>query len=88
MAFDFAVAHFGVVNAWLEPDSRNEYEARLAGESYDPAMMGKLKRYADAHVPAGARRAMTMAEAKIAYSVMVRSKRLPEVDFWLRSGAR
>jgi len=88
MAFDFAVAHFDVVNSWLEPDSRNEYEARLAGESYDPAMTGKLQRYADSHVPAGAGREVTMAEAKIAYSIMVRTKRLPEADAWLRAQAR
>ena len=83
MAFDFSVAHLDQLNGWLEPDSRNEFEADLAGNSYDPAMIGKLKAYAAAHIPATAQQTAVKAEGKIAYYVGIREKRFPEVDKWI-----
>ena len=88
LAFDFAAAHADAINAMLEPDSRNEFAPRLAAGSYDPAMIAKLDAYAQAHIPATARQATVKAEAAIAYVAMVRSKRLPEIDRWLKRHRR
>jgi len=85
MAFDFAAAHLDQVNAWLEPDSRNEFEAFIAGNSYDPATIGKLKAYAAAHIPPSAQQTAVKAEGKIAYYVDIREKRFPDVDAWLKA---
>jgi len=84
LAFDFAVAHADAINAMLEPDSRNEFVPRLVEGSYDPATIAKLDAYAEAHIPATARQETVKAKASIAYAVMVRDKRLPEVDAWLK----
>jgi aminopeptidase N len=88
MAFDFAAAHADAINAMLEPDSRNEFAPRLAAGSTDTATIAKLNAYADAHIPATARRAVVTAEAFITYSAMVRAKRLPEIDRWLKQRRR
>ena len=84
MAFDFATSHIDAINAALEPDSRNEFVPDLARSSHDPAMAAKLHAYAEAHIPETARRSAVISEATIAYSAMVRSKRLPEIDRWLK----
>jgi hypothetical protein len=88
MAFDFTAAHLDAINAMLEPDSRNEFAPRLAESSADPAMIGKLEAFAVAHIPATARQATVKAEAAVAYAAMVRAKRLPEIDRWLKPHRR
>jgi len=84
MAFEFAVAHAEAINAMLEPDSRNEFIPGLANVSHDPAMIAKLDAYAGAHIPATARQMTVKVEASVVYAAMVRDKRLPEVDAWLK----
>ncbi|MGC9953123.1 MAG: M1 family metallopeptidase [Rhizomicrobium sp.] len=88
MAFDFTEAHFDAINTMLEPDSRNEFAPQLAQSSTDPAMIAKLEAFAGAHIPATARQATVKAEAAIAYAAMVRAKRLPEIDRWLKRHRR
>ena len=88
MAFDFTQAHLDAINAMLEPDSRNEFVPRLAETSADPAMIAKLEAFAKAHIPATARQATVKAAAAVAYAAMVRSKRLPEIDRWLKRHRR
>ena len=84
MAFDFTETHLDAINAMLEPDSRNEFTPRLAETSTDPAMTAKLAAFAEAHIPATARQATVKAQAAVAYAAMVRAKRLPEIDRWLK----
>ena len=88
MAFDYVAAHADAINAMLEPDSRNEFAPQLAAGSYDPAMAAKLNAYADVHIPPTARQSTVKSVAAITYSAMVRSKRLPEVDRWLKEHRR
>ena len=88
MALDFAAAHVDAINVALEPDSRNEFAPELAANSHDPAIIPKLQAYAAAHIPATARRPTVKAEAAIGYAAMVRAKRLPEIDAWLRQQQR
>jgi aminopeptidase N len=83
MAFDFAVAHLDQFNALLEPDSRNQYEVRLASGSFQPEMVAKVQAYAEAHIPATARQTAVKTEAVIASYAQIRAKYLPEIDSWL-----
>ncbi|MFE0500728.1 M1 family metallopeptidase [Lysobacter soli] len=83
LAFDFAVAHREQVDAKVDSTSRSRYYPRLANNSLDPAMVGKLKAYADKYVATGSRRATENATANITYRVGVRKERLPAIDAWL-----
>jgi len=83
LAFDFVNGHLALVNSWLEADSRNQYAANIAANAHDAAMIGKLKAFAEAHIPETARGSAVKAESAIALTVEVRTKRLPDVDRWL-----
>ncbi|MES2741243.1 MAG: M1 family metallopeptidase [Pseudomonadota bacterium] len=88
LAFDFAVAHLEQVNARIDFSSRSRYFASLAAASADPAMIDKLRVYAQANLPQGARGDAETAAADIAYRVQVRRERLPAIDSWLARTAR
>jgi aminopeptidase N len=88
MAVDFVSANADAVNAMLEPDSRSQFVPRLAGFSYDPAMIPKLDSYANAHIAADARQEVMKAESGIKFSAKIRADRLPDVDSWLAGHAR
>lgn len=83
LAFDFAVGHLEQVNGKVDSTSRSRYYPGLAGGSLDPAMVEKIRAYAQAHVAAGSRRAADTAVANVAYRIQVREQRLPAVDAWL-----
>ena len=83
MAFDFAMAHREKIETLVDTTSSSRYFPRLAGSSVDPAMVGKLKAYADKYVAAGSRRATQTAIDNIEYRINIREKRLPEIDAWL-----
>ena len=85
LAFDYAMAHLPVVDAKVDTTSRSRYYPGLAGGSHDPAMIGKLRDYADKHVAATSRRATDTAIAGIENSIKVRRERRPEIDAWLRA---
>lgn len=84
LAFDYAVAHRAQVDKLVDTTSRAGWYPQLGNGSLDPAMAGKIKAYADAHIAAGSRRAAETAIANIAYRSKVRKERLPEVDAWLK----
>jgi aminopeptidase N len=84
MAFDFAMAHRDKVETLVDSTSSSRYYARLAGKSLDPAMIGKLRDYADKYVAAGSRRATETVIGNIEYRLRIRDKRLPEIDAWLK----
>jgi len=84
MAFDFAVAHLAQVDAKVDSTSRSRYYPRLATRSLDPAMIGKVRAYAEAHIAASSRRDAETAISDIAYRIKVRNERLPAIDAWLQ----
>ncbi|MFC5740882.1 M1 family metallopeptidase [Dyella tabacisoli] len=84
LAFDFATAHIDQVNKKVDSSASSRYYPMLAATSLDPAMIGKVKAYADAHVAAGSRRDAETVMASIKYRVQVRNERLPVVDAWLK----
>ena len=59
------------------------YAFRYIGES-DRAMIGKLRAFAEAHIPASARNATETAIANIEYRLKVREQRMPAIDAWLQ----
>ncbi|WP_189440246.1 M1 family metallopeptidase [Rhodanobacter panaciterrae] len=83
MAFDFALAHRAQVDKLVDSTSSSRYYPGLGGSSNDPAMVGKIKAFADAHIAAGSRRAADTVIANINYRMMVRNERLPAIDAWL-----
>jgi len=84
LAFDFAVAHREQIDTKVDSTSRARYYPRLANNSLDPAMVGKVQAYAKAYVAEGSRRASENATANISYRVGVRKERLPAIDAWLK----
>jgi aminopeptidase N len=83
MAFDFALAHREQIEAKVDASSRSRYFARLGRHSADPAMVGKLRAYAERHLAAVARGDADSAIAAVEYRVKVRDTRLPEIERWL-----
>ncbi|HUD31251.1 MAG TPA: M1 family metallopeptidase [Novosphingobium sp.] len=83
-AFDFAIANYDAVMARVDASGATRYVAKLAQGSADPAMEGKLKAYAAARLPVGARRPVDEAIAKIRDRIKVKETRMAEVDAWLK----
>ena len=84
MAFDFAVAHRSQVDGLVDSTSRARYYPGLGGNSIDPAMPGKIRAFAAAHIAEGSRRDTETAASGIETRIKLRAQRLPEVDAWLR----
>ena len=88
MAFDFATANMAKMNARVDESSRSRYFPGLATHSADPAMVAKVKSYAEANLAAGSRREAQTAMADITDRIKVRAARLPEIDAWLTRHAK
>ena len=83
LAFDFAVAHRGQVDAKVDTTSRSRYYPGLGSYSSDPKMIDKITAYADQHIADSSRRATETAIANIRYRMQVRDERLPAISTWL-----
>jgi len=88
MAFDFAVAHRSEVEKLVDASSQARYYPAIGGGSSDRAMIGKLRAFADAHIPASARTATETAIANIEYRLQVRETRMPQIEAWLQRNDR
>lgn len=86
LAYDFAIAHMAEVNQRVDASARSRYYPGLASRSVDPAMIGKIRSYADAHLAASSRRDAETAVARINYRIKVRAERLPAIDARLQRG--
>jgi aminopeptidase N len=87
LAFDFAVRHEEKVLALVEASSRSSFIPLLAAQSFDPAMVERVKAYAERSVPADARQSADTAIADIRYRAEVRARQVPVLDRWVRSQA-
>jgi aminopeptidase N len=87
LAFDFAVRHEEKVLALVEASSRHSFIPLLAAPSFDPAMIEKVRAYAERSLPADARQSADMAMADIRYRADVRAKQLPALERWVGSMA-
>jgi aminopeptidase N len=84
MAVDFALANVGKINERVDASSRSRYFARLARSSANPAMIDKLKGYAQAHLAVSSRGDVYSAVAAIQDRIKTNAARLPEIDAWLK----
>ena len=84
MAFDFAVAHRADVEKLVDASSQARYYPGIGGGSSDRAMIGKLRAFAEAHIPASARNATETAIANIEYRLKVKQERMPAIEAWLK----
>jgi aminopeptidase N len=88
LAFDFALANIKAVNERVDATSRSRYLPGLAGSAATPAMIEKVRAYAEAHIAPEARRDAETAIAAIKDRIKVRRERLPEIDAWLTQHAK
>ena len=84
MAFDFAVDHRARIETLIDASSQARYYPGLGGGSSDRAMIGKLRAFAEAHIPASARNATETSIANIEYRLKVREQRMPAIVAWLQ----
>jgi aminopeptidase N len=84
MAVDFALANVGKINERVDASSRSRYFARLASVSANPAMIDKLKSYAQANLAPSSRGDVDAAIAAIQDRNRTNAARLPEIDAWLK----
>jgi hypothetical protein len=84
MAVDFALANVEKINQRVDASSRSRYFARLADRSSNPAMIAKLKGYAEANLAASSRGDVFSAIAAIEDRIKTNAARLPEIDAWLK----
>ena len=84
LAFDFAIAHLAQVDEKVDATSRSRYYPELGSRSLDPAMIDKIKAYADTHIAASSRRDADTAVSNIAYRIKIHNERLPAIDAWLK----
>jgi aminopeptidase N len=83
LALQFVDANWAKVSPLLDSSAQGSYAPRLVSGSADPALIGALARFGDAHLTASARGGFTKAGATITDNAEIRSLRLPEVDRWL-----
>jgi len=83
MAVDFALANVDKINQRVDASSRSRYFARLASVSANPAMIDKLKSYAQANLAPSSRGDVDAAIAAIQDRIRTNAARLPEIDAWL-----
>lgn len=86
-AFDFVMNNYAAVMDRLDSSAATRFVARLAQGSFDPAMVGKLRAYAEAKLAPGARRPVDEAIAQIQDRIRIREMRMGAVDDWLAKTA-
>jgi aminopeptidase N len=82
LAFDFSVAHREQVEPLVDTSSRSRFLPGLASGSSDPAMVDKLRQYAERHMTPQSRAPADRAIASIQDRLRVRRDRLPDITRW------
>jgi aminopeptidase N len=83
LAFDFSVAHKDAVNGKVDAASATKFIPGLARRSADPAMIGKVRAYAEANLPAGSRGEAEKSVASITDRIKSRKAALPAITAWV-----
>ena len=76
--------HRARIETLIDASSQARYYPGLGGGSSDRAMIGKLRAFAEAHIPASARNATETSIANIEYRLKVREQRMPAIVAWLQ----
>jgi aminopeptidase N len=82
LAFDYAVAHRERVEPLVDTSSRTRFLPGLASRSSDPAMVEKLRQYAERYMTPQSRAPADRAIASIQDRIRVRRDRLPDITRW------
>ena len=85
LAFDYALAHRERVMGLVDASSSSRFLPGLATRSADPAMVEKLRDYANRYMTPQSRGAADRAIAAIEDRVRVRRERLPDITRWLEA---
>jgi aminopeptidase N len=85
LAFDYALAHRERVEALVDTSSRTRFLAGLASRSSDPAMVDKLRQYAERYMTPQSRAPADRAIASIQDRLRVRRNRLPDINRWFEA---
>lgn len=85
LTFDFAMAHREQINEQVDSSSRSVFFPLLAVTSSDPAIIGRIEKYAKAYLAPTSRRVADTAVASIKDRIRVRRDHLRDVDEWLSS---
>jgi aminopeptidase N len=86
LAFDWAVANRALVEGFLEESTRSGYIVGLGAGSNDPAMPGKIQRFADQYIKESDRGGMRRALTSIAVRKAAADRIRPAVEAWLAGG--
>ena len=81
LAFDFATANAATINPLLETSSRSSFIVQLGGRSNDPAMIGKIQKFA-ATLPAGSRSPADRTITSIRNRAVFAERLRPAVTQW------
>jgi aminopeptidase N len=85
LAFDFALAHREQVGHLVDASSSSRFLPGLASRSSDPAMLDKLRQYAERYMTPQSRGAADRAIASITDRIRVRRERLPDITRWFEA---
>lgn len=83
LTWDFVQQHLPAVFEKLQQSERSSFVPRLGQASVDPAMIDKINAYAQAHIPADARRKAEESIGTIRERLRVRQTRLPQITAWV-----
>jgi len=85
LAFDFAVAHRDRVEPLVDSSSRSRFVPGLGSRSADPAMIDKMRQYAERYMTPQSRAPADRAIASIQDRLRVRRDRLPDITRWFEA---
>ena len=85
LAFDYALAHREQVGHLVDASSSSRFLPGLASRSSDPAMLDKLRQYAEHYMTPQSRGAADRAIASITDRIRVRRDRLPDITRWFEA---
>jgi aminopeptidase N len=88
LIWEYAKGHIDQPGFPLNSAERLRIMPAIAARSSDENRAGELQAYAEQHIPAGARRAVTSAVAVIKEKAEFRSARIPEIAAWVAAQAR
>jgi len=83
LAFEAVNAHWAEIAPRLDPSESTWFVPLLVGDSPDPALAARLRAFANAHIPASARRDTAKALSNMRYQQRIREERLPDIGRWL-----
>jgi aminopeptidase N len=83
MTLDFVLSHLPQYEAMIDVSARSQAVGRIAGNSADPATVGKLEAYATQHLTPESRAVIDRAISAIQSRIETRARLKPELQAWL-----